>query len=295
MLPGKNNMNKIADDIWMFDSGLPGPRVTVLGGVHGNEKPGIEVVEDFKRHDWDGVITRGSFTFGIGNPAAVLADVRYPEGDFDLNRSFGTVPTEHQHSIAVARAEVLKPILAATDLLIDIHATLKPARPITLSPNPSLNPLLRKLLPLFRVKTVITGKALAEDASGKTTDAYVYEHGGIGITLETGWMGDTAIVPRSEGGIMAALKVMGVAPNVELEHTIPIALDMFDAYWSVPASADFVFTTTWENFSLLPKGTHFATDTGKKLLAPEDSYVIFPKVAKLLRPGTEACLLLRKV
>lgn len=288
-------VKKVADEIWQFDSGVPGPRVTALGGVHGNERPGIEVVEDFKKHDWAGVITHGSLTFGIGNPAAALADVRYPEGDFDLNRSFGIVPPEHEHSIAVARAEILKPILAATDLLIDIHATLKPARPITLSPNPSDNTLLKKLLPLFRVKTVITGKALAEDASGKTTDAYVYEHGGIGITLETGWMGDVSIVPRTEEGIMNALQVMGVAPTAELTPMIPIELDAYDAYWSVPASADFTFADNWENFSFISKGTLFATDTGKKLLAPEDSYIIFPKVANLLKPGTEACLLLRKI
>jgi succinylglutamate desuccinylase len=288
----KQGYEEIAPYVWHIESKNPGPHAVILGGTHGNEKPGVVVIEKLLGRGMKRYVGRGSLTLGIGNPAAVEADARFVQGDFDLNRSFGKVPAKFAKSIAVKRAKELKPILSSADVLKDVHATIKPSRALILSPNAG-NPLLKKILLAFGIGTVITGKALAEDATGMTTDAYVYRQGGVGITLETGGMKDTSIVPRTVAGIMASLGVIGITPPYK--HKVPTKrLERFNAYWSVPASDEFAFTNSWPNFARLPEGTHFATDREEKLVVPCDSYMVFQKPAELLKPGTEACLILRR-
>ncbi|MEK7530585.1 MAG: succinylglutamate desuccinylase/aspartoacylase family protein [Patescibacteria group bacterium] len=288
------NITQIIPDIWVVESGVPGPRVVVLGGVHGDELPGVQVVRKLLACDLSSLVTRGTLTIGIGNPAAVMANARFVPGDFDLNRSFGVVPLECKDSIAVQRAEALKPFLAAVDVLIDIHATIKPSLPMIISPSTADHQLLRELVSVFGIKKVITGPALAADAAGMTTDAFVFQHGGLGITLETGWMMDTSVVSRVEKAVLAALGVIGIAPTAHSMHH-EVEIEHYDAYWSVPASGAFVFTREWDDFALITKGECFATDSGVPLVVPQDSYLLFQKPQLLLKAGTEACLMLRRI
>ena len=274
---------ELCPQIWQIDSGKDGPTVTVLGGVHGSEVPGIQVVQNLLKSNIQSLVYKGKLNIGIGNPAAVAENARFPKEDFDLNRSFGEVPPQYQNSIAAKRAAELKPVLTETNVLLDIHSTLNPSEPIVLSPNNIRDEMLQKLIQLFGIRKVITGEGLASGTTGVCTDTYVWQNGGLGITLETGWQEDTEVIPRIEKAVTKALEIIGIS-CLCLDDDIKITeTDQYEAYWSVPASDTFEFTKTWANFSLIPKGTHFATDNGEKLITPRSSYIIFQKSSHRLK------------
>ncbi len=136
--------------------GRPGPALTILGGVHGNELVGIAVVEKLleamaelakvkSRSRTEGAVMRGSLTLAIGNPAAVARKTRGSQDHADLNRCFGSeVVVDFDDNddddggaagsgiaddAERARARLLAPLLAASDILVDLHATNKPSPP----------------------------------------------------------------------------------------------------------------------------------------------------------------------
>ena len=72
---------------------------------------------------------------GLGNPNAINLNKRATSNQEDLNRCFTTVSEEttknelNNLSYEKQRALEIRPILNATSILIDIHATNKPSVP----------------------------------------------------------------------------------------------------------------------------------------------------------------------
>src|SRR6185369_1648509 len=118
-------MDALPESVWRFSGGRSGPRVVVLGGVHGNEVTGVMVVERM-RAELDGgalALAAGTLTLVIGNPRAVKLGKRGSEPHEDLNRSFtaSSLDTKGPDTYEARRARELAPILAASDLVIDLH------------------------------------------------------------------------------------------------------------------------------------------------------------------------------
>ena len=90
-------------------------KLLVLGGTHGNEKLGINLVKSLKERPISKVDSL------IANPMATERGIRFIEAD--LNRSFGR---QVQSSYEVRRAQRLVRILAEYDLVLDFHNTETP-------------------------------------------------------------------------------------------------------------------------------------------------------------------------
>lgn len=89
-------------------------RLLVLGGIHGNEPLGIEIVEALRKDPVPGIDAL------IANPRARQAGRRYV--DADLNRVFPGEPSEEAYE--VQRAYELREQLSGDyDLIIDFHNT----------------------------------------------------------------------------------------------------------------------------------------------------------------------------
>lgn len=84
--------------------------VLIIGGMHGNESLGIELVRLLRRRPIENVGTM------IANPRAVRRSVRYTETD--LNRSFNGGETYEAR-----RAEYIKRFVTGYDIVIDFHNT----------------------------------------------------------------------------------------------------------------------------------------------------------------------------
>lgn len=118
-------------DCWTLRSpdGPDTPRVTVIGGLHGNEPCGVRAIQkiiDDPKPLLDR-LKRGTVTLVIGNPKALEQGRRYTEGGADLNRLFNyrfvdEVPKArwgYEHHRAL---ELREPTTEA-DAIIDLHST----------------------------------------------------------------------------------------------------------------------------------------------------------------------------
>lgn len=172
-----------------------GPNVLILGGVHGDELTGIDVMRRllatldllnepagiFARDD-----IRGNLFVGFGNPEAIVRCTRAASRGLDLNRSF----TPHELDEAPAdtdrmdlrRARELAPLRLETDFLIDVHGTSTPSVPFVCCGNDS--PAHRELYSRLPVRYVLTDPHRVytryERAGGElgTTDDIVNTRGG---------------------------------------------------------------------------------------------------------------------
>ena len=100
----------------------PGPRLIVLGAVHGNETCGTKAIErvlcDIEESRLN--ITSGMVTFvPITNPLAYHRHQR--TGDRNLNRNL--YPVENPKDFEDHVANWLCPLLAEHDVLLDLHST----------------------------------------------------------------------------------------------------------------------------------------------------------------------------
>ena len=92
-------------------------KIAIVGGTHGNEPVGIEVMKHFrdKRSSY-----KNSYECFWSNPKAFELKKRYV--DFDLNRSFGKNTQTHGYEKQRAQ-ELTDHILGHFDLCIDLHTT----------------------------------------------------------------------------------------------------------------------------------------------------------------------------
>ncbi len=90
-------------------------RILVIGGMHGNERLGVDLVKLLKKQPIKGVDAV------IGNPRAVHANRRFVETD--LNRSFNQ---SNLGSYESERAQRLARLCDDYDLVLDFHNTLTP-------------------------------------------------------------------------------------------------------------------------------------------------------------------------
>lgn len=90
-------------------------KILVLGGTHGNETLGVELVKLLRNKPMMGVDTL------IANPRAVSAKCRYTESD--LNRSFGL---QFPGTYETKRARELRQTVKKYQIVLDFHNTMTP-------------------------------------------------------------------------------------------------------------------------------------------------------------------------
>ncbi len=291
----------------------PGPRLIVTGAVHGNEVAGTigirRVLEEIDRGEIE--IVRGSVTFvPVCNPLAYNQQRRM--GDRNLNRRLQptAVPQDFEDRIA----NVLCPLLAGHDVLLDLHSFRSPGRPFVLR-GPDDN---RETLEPFahaatearlaahlgpdrvvegwmsvyaagvarRRARALTPGAVHEDPSyGVGTTEYMRSQGGYGVTLECGQHDDPEAPEVARHAIRQTLALLGLAdlalaPPARAFECLRLA-EVVDRH----AEADRL-VKPWTSFDALAKGELIAVRAdGSELRAPRAGYIVFPDVQAL--PGHE--------
>lgn len=133
----------LPDFIWQLrGKDQSGPNVVILGGTHGDELTGIELVnrmlkviglKDNPAGVYNNEHICGNLFLGFGNPAAIELNSRGASKERDLNRSFSSIdidrPLHPDDPPDVIRAHELAPLFQKTDYLFDIHATSSPSEP----------------------------------------------------------------------------------------------------------------------------------------------------------------------
>lgn len=302
--------------IHQFTGLLAGPRLIVLGAVHGNEIAGTRGIERVLAEFDSGAlqIQRGSVSLvPVTNPLAYHKVQR--NGECNLNRNLRRTDAPHDFEDKITN--VLCPLLTQHEVLLDLHSFQAPSEPFamlgpinntgTLEPFTHaadeqalalrLGPrrIVEGWLSTYAVgvqqrlaRTPATSRAdlLSTDPRyGMGTTEYMRSQGGYAITLECGQHADPAAPEVAYRAIRNTLAHLGLVDELApLPCTTPEVLclaKVVDRH-----HADDAFARSWASFDPVRTGECVATrHDGTPVLADMDGYIVFPNAK--VTPGNE--------
>jgi uncharacterized protein len=277
-----------------------GPKLIVLGAVHGNETAGtrgiLRVLAELDGGRWR--VERGSLTLvPVTNPLAYDQGTR--SGERNLNRRL--LPTDAPRAYEDHIANTLCPWLAAHDVLLDLHSFRSPGPPFVMrgprNNRGTLEPFAHavaegRLAEHVGPARIVDGwmSAYAQGAArrrarglpdadpsyGIGTTEYMRSQGGYAVTLECGQHDDPAGPEVATLAIRQAVALLGLA---DLPLAPPAApLQRLSLVTVVDREhADDRFAKTWTSFDALRAGDLIATRAdGTPLRAEHDGHIVFP-------------------
>jgi len=297
--------------IHRFDAWRPGPRLLVLGAVHGNETCGTTAIHRLLAalDTGDLTIERGVLTLvPVTNPVAFAN--RRREGDRNLNRDLRPTPMPRDAEDRIANR--LCPLLADHDVLLDLHSFHSPGEPfVMIGPPDNDGPLepfghaalearLAAHLGPVRVvegwlETYAAGAArrlerglagaVADPRWGVGTTEYMRSNGGCGVTLECGRHDDPAapdVALHAIGQALALLGLSGRPPQPPpAAHEVLRLVEVVDRL-----HPDDRFVEPWSSFAPVRAGQPIGVrHDGALVRAPADGRVVFPHPGAM--PGHE--------
>jgi uncharacterized protein len=213
-----------------------GPRLIVLGAVHGNETCGTRAIQrvlaELDGGQWR--VERGALTLvPIANPLAHERGTRM--GERNLNRRLQPTATPREYEDHIANR--LCPWLAAHDVLLDLHSFRSPGKPFVMrgpaNNRGRLEPFAHaaaegRLAAHLGVTRVVEGwmRAYAQGAArrrarglladadpsyGIGTTEFMRAAGGYGVTLECGQHDDPQAPEVAYCAIRQAVALLGLA------------------------------------------------------------------------------------
>jgi uncharacterized protein len=290
----------------------PGPRLIVTGAVHGNETCGSKAIQRVAAELDSGALQllRGSLTMvPVTNPLAYQRGQRM--GDRNLNRNLypNAMPQDYEDHIA----NVLCPLLAAHDVLLDLHSFHSPGEPfVMLGPQDNtgeLEPfthaaqeeaLALRLGPrrivegwlqtyaegvklrLARTPGSDRAQLLSTDPRyGVGTTEYMRSQGGYAVTLECGQHDDPQapeVAWRAIHNTLALLKMVDApTPQATAEPQMLRLTQVIDKH-----HAEDRFTQPWSSYDLVTLGqTIGMRHDGTAVQAQDDGFIVFPNPGAL--------------
>lgn len=289
-----------------FAGPAAGVRVIVLGAVHGNETCGtraiVRVADEIDRGELR--LVAGTLTLvPITNPLAYSR--RQRAGDRNLNRRLA--PTDSPREFEDHVANWLCPLLAAHEVLLDLHSFSAPGVPfVFLGPRDNDGPVepfacaateeaLALRLGVGRVVDgwlsiyaagVVRRREQAASFPGATLDLdprygigtteYMRSTGGAALTLECGQHDDGAAPDVAYGAIVATLAHLRLVEAPEPPAAAAVeALSLVEVIDKLH-DAD-AFARAWSSFDAVRAGERIGTrEGGAAVVAPFDARIVFP-------------------
>ncbi len=289
-------IQRITEDIWHIAGSVPGTRLAVLGGVHGNETIGIAVVEklrDSLAHE--GALSAGDLYLILGNSHAIAAGKRFLDEGKDLNRCFNptALTGAPDGSYEDTRAREIADVLRTVEVSIDIHSTNKPSVPFLAC---AASPAHQRIFQWFDADRILTDPKYIFAGKPVTTDEYVDQIGGIGICYETGWNQDTSRIEGVVESVCHVLRDHKMLSDRPCPPSPPHAKSIFELTTAlIPPRSEFVFAEGMglNSFQEVQRGQLIGRAGEDELRATDDGVIVFPKLPEHWRPGSPVCYLAR--
>jgi predicted deacylase len=282
----------------------PGPRLLVLGAVHGNETCGTRAIERLLGELDSGEISikRGLLTLlPVTNPLAYQKKQRQGERNLNRNMRISAAPANFEDRVA----NVLCPWIAEHEVLLDLHSFHTGGLPFAmLGPQDNDGDIEsfahakeeeRMAVHLGAARIVegwmttyargverrrqegkVSAPDLLERNYGMGTTEFARTCGAYGITLECGQHEDPRAPDVAYHAIRQTLALLGMAdialqpPPAETE--LIRLVEVFDM--EHPADS---FTREWASFDRVSRGETIGhRHGGATVTAPEDGYIVFP-------------------
>lgn len=285
------------DYVHTLDSGRPGPHVVINALTHGNEVCGAYAVDQLFR--WEARPARGCLTLSFANVDAFArfsverpADTRWVDEDF--NRVWSDDKLDAPRTSAeLVRARALRPVVAAADLLLDLHSMHLPAPAVTIAgPHAKGRELARRLgVPAYVISD-----------SGHASGARMRDYGGFGdpagpknaLLVECGQHGEASAARTALEASLAFLRESGVMPDAFFEaHPAPAAVPQrfIQVTHAVTIkTARFEFAQRYTGMETIERaGTVIGHDGGELVVTPYDGCVlVMPAPQRYVLPGLTA-------
>ena len=292
-----------------FHGLAPGPRLLVLGAVHGNETCGALAIGQLLQDIDSGAvpIERGSVTLvPVTNPLAWQLGQRMGERNLNRNLASSAVPQDFEDQIA----NVLCPLLDAHDVLLDLHSfhtggspfvmvgpqdnrgALEPfshaASEFQLALHTGPHRIVEGWLDTYsrgvqrraaRPTDAGTARSLALVTNtnyGVGTTEYMRSRGGYGVTLECGQHEDPQGQQVARHAILQTLALLGISPlPLKPEPVVREILRLVDVVDR--EHADDAFAQEWRSFDAVRAGQVVGhRHSGELVAAPQDGFIVFP-------------------
>ncbi len=297
-----------------YAAAAPGTRLIVLGAVHGNETCGTRGIERVIAEIDAGslVLRTGRVTFvPVTNPLAYTHQRR--AGDRNLNRKLGPTDTPREFEDHVANW--LCPLLAAHEVLLDLHSFTAPGVPfVFMGPKDNAGPVepfdraareeaLARRLGVGRavdgwLTTYAGGVARRQAHAAKFPEAsldldprfgigtteYMRSIGGSALTLECGQHEDPAAPEVAYRAIVNTLAHLGLTGASDPPPAAMECLSLSEVTDRLHPEDSFV--QPWRSFDPVAEAQPIGTrHDGSAIVAPFAGFIVFPNPSA--EPGHE--------
>ena len=266
---------KSKNGIFTIQGKQSGPEITIMAGVHGNEKSGILAIIRLLSMIQTGqlIIKKGRLNLIFGNIQAIGMNKR--QGAMNLNRAFrpeAQLSAAELKTYERIRAIELMPILRRTDALLDLHSSMnKESTPFIIC-EPHSYPIAAKL----PVDIVSRGWDIIE-AGG--TDYFVNQNPighNYGICIECGFHDDPKGPDKAFKAAMIFLSEFGcISPQKKYEPSNKKQRRIW-ANYIYHTKTNFKLASEFADFQALTNGTLIGYDGKKEVYSENDGVIIFP-------------------
>jgi predicted deacylase len=288
----KANISKLS---WPYcyeiKSNRPGPVVSILGSIHGDELCGHDTIKNLLQDFASGKLSlvAGVLRLGLGNLAALEAKNRYCE--FNLNRLFRAETRSLPKSYEVTRAIELMDFLQGTDVLFDLHSTTEPSEPFLLCEN-FVAPDGSQFSPF----PIVTGWCSLGDASvAGDTESYVNSLGGKSYTFESGWKDWPGSSDCAYEMSIRMLTYYGLIKGENKFSELSARASVFELFAVQNLlRPDMRYSRKFKTFDPLSAGELIASDSDQEFRAPCDCVIVMPANPAFKKPGEDVYFLARR-
>ena len=286
--------NRGVDYVTTFDSGVPGPHVMVNAVTHGNEICGAIAVDRLFKMNVRPLCGKLSLSFAnvdayhCWDPLHPHAN-RYVDEDFNRVWTPSTLDGE-RHSIELARARAMRPVIDDVDLLLDIHSMHDPHGPVMIC-----GPLEKGIQ---FARSVGIPEFIVSD-KGHANGTRMRDYGGFGdpgssknaLLVECGQHWEVAAEFVAWQTVWRFLKGTGCVDGALADSQLdpaplpaPQVVRITDAL--VAKSTDYRFKDGTKGLDIIPhRGDVIAHDAGEAVLAPYDNCVLIMPTLIHVKPG----------
>ena len=276
--------------VHVFDSGLSGPDLVIVGMVHGNEYAGGHALEILRQNN--PVPHTGRLTLILANLAAFdrfeanapMASRYLTE---DLNRLWHPSRLNgSERSSELDRARQILPFIERADLLLDLHSTLWPSEPVFIVPPRRRSSDFACVLASEEQPAALVVTDLGHQGGSRLVEySRFMAVGGTGraCLLEAGlhWRSETVdmMVKVSERFLKDAMRIHFQGRETDTKQPAEMAVVTDNV---LARSADFRFVEPWVGNTCIPNaGTVIARDGHDLICTPYDKCLL---IVPNLRP-----------
>ena len=275
-----------------IDSKKEGPRVLILGAVHGDEPCGAFAVHELLHRIMGGDVPllRGQLTLGIGNPQALSQDVRYVKENLNrlcLEPTGSETPINDERQ----RAQELMGLIRGQQYLLDLHSTRLPTDPYLIAEAEVLS-MARTL----GFPNIVSGwGALNSGALAGDTEGYGLRHGVTSFTAECGQHDAPLTFLEAIEAAKRLLAELHMIPAYPRPHAAaePTLHTIASAYLKPPSGFHYAPALTVRNFAQVREGEVIGYAGEEPVLAPFAASLVLPKDPQRMQVGEELFLLAR--